>query len=224
MARYPLGVLMLQTAAFVLNRIERGEADFLVSLFTKERGLIRGIAQGVRKPAAKLKGHLEPCTKTDVTFVPGRTYHRLIGAEMIDAFPKIRQAESRRRAAAEAGLLVEKIALEENDPGIWTALENFFDYLASDSGYDPQLAFFWLSVRLLKEVGYQISEEFKRDQAIRELFFCGERELPEQFAARAAQKGAAPAAFAALSQAYLRHCGFSLTAESLMWYTRPITQ
>src|SRR3990167_584267 len=52
--------------ALVLFRKNIGEADRLVMFFTKEYGLIRAIAKGVRKIPSSRGGHLEPLTKVSV--------------------------------------------------------------------------------------------------------------------------------------------------------------
>lgn len=49
-------------SALVFSRKNSGEADRIVTFFTKEEGLIRVIAKGVRKIPSARGGHLEPCT------------------------------------------------------------------------------------------------------------------------------------------------------------------
>ncbi len=53
-------------SALVLSRKNIGEADRLVTFFTKEQGLVRAIAKGVRKIPSSRGGHLEPFTKVSV--------------------------------------------------------------------------------------------------------------------------------------------------------------
>jgi len=48
--------------ALVLSRRNIGEADRLVTLFTREQGLVKAIAKGVRKIPSRRGGHLEPYT------------------------------------------------------------------------------------------------------------------------------------------------------------------
>lgn len=52
--------------ALVFSRKNIGEADRLVTFFTKEHGLIRAIAKGVRKIPSSRGGHLEPLTSVNV--------------------------------------------------------------------------------------------------------------------------------------------------------------
>jgi DNA repair protein RecO len=54
------------TSALVFSRKNIGEADRLVTFFSREDGLIRVIAKGVRKIPSARGGHLEPCTLVSV--------------------------------------------------------------------------------------------------------------------------------------------------------------
>lgn len=53
--------------ALVFSRRSVGEADRLVTLFTREKGLIRVMAKGVRKIPSKRGGHLESFTRVQAT-------------------------------------------------------------------------------------------------------------------------------------------------------------
>lgn len=52
--------------ALVVSRKKIGEADRLVTFFTKEHGIIRAVAKGVRKIPSSRGGHLEPFTSVHV--------------------------------------------------------------------------------------------------------------------------------------------------------------
>ena len=48
--------------AITLGYTTLGEADLLVTIYTKEQGKIRAVAKGARRSTSKLVGHLEPLT------------------------------------------------------------------------------------------------------------------------------------------------------------------
>ena len=52
-----------KVTGLVLSRRSVGEADRLVTLFTREAGLLRVLAKGVRKIPSRRGGHLEPMTE-----------------------------------------------------------------------------------------------------------------------------------------------------------------
>lgn len=60
--------------ALVVSRKKIGEADRLVTFFTKEQGLLKAIAKGVRKIPSSRGGHLEPLTSVQVLLHEGRSH------------------------------------------------------------------------------------------------------------------------------------------------------
>lgn len=75
------------------------EADGLISLYTESFGLIRAVAPGVKKPGAKLAGHLEPLSISEVTFIQTEGGWRLIGAVLEEPFRRMNHALERKRLA-----------------------------------------------------------------------------------------------------------------------------
>jgi DNA repair protein RecO (recombination protein O) len=73
--------------AIILDKKDVGEFDRLYWLFTKEVGLIVVPAKGVRKPTAKLAGHLETLTRADVTIARRRGPGRITGAITEEYYP-----------------------------------------------------------------------------------------------------------------------------------------
>ena len=60
--------------ALVLRSAPLGEADLLVTLFTREAGKVRAVAKGARRSTAKLVGHLEPLTVTSLALSGAATW------------------------------------------------------------------------------------------------------------------------------------------------------
>lgn len=71
------------TKGIVLSSRPWREADRIYSILTRELGLIRATAIGVRKEASKLRGALEPFILSSVSLVRGREYWRAASAESI---------------------------------------------------------------------------------------------------------------------------------------------
>jgi len=72
------------TEAIVLSRSPLAEASSLITLLTKELGLVRARAQGVRKPGAKLSAALQTLARSDVILVRGKEGWRLSGAILVE--------------------------------------------------------------------------------------------------------------------------------------------
>src|SRR5580704_11965922 len=68
-----------------------GESDKLITIFSSERGLIRAVAKGARKPGAKVAGRAEPLNVNKLLLATGRSLDIITQAESIETFPKLRQ-------------------------------------------------------------------------------------------------------------------------------------
>ncbi len=56
-----------RTEGIVLRQLELGEADRILTLYTPQYGKLRAMAKGIRRPASKLRGHLELFTRTKLS-------------------------------------------------------------------------------------------------------------------------------------------------------------
>ena len=63
--------------AVVLRQHKLGEADRIVTLLTRDHGLVRAVAKGVRRTRSKFGARLEPFAHIDVPLHPGRLLHYL---------------------------------------------------------------------------------------------------------------------------------------------------
>ncbi len=67
-----------------------GEADRVLSIFTAERGLIKAIAKGARKPGTKMAGRSDILCVNELLLSRGRTFEIITQAQTVDSFPKLR--------------------------------------------------------------------------------------------------------------------------------------
>jgi len=81
---------MYTTTGIVLKRTDVGEADSLFTLYTRNFGKMRALAQGVKKEDAKLKGHLEPFNAVSLSFVIGKSGARLTHAAVFNHWAEAR--------------------------------------------------------------------------------------------------------------------------------------
>lgn len=72
-----------------------GEADRVLSIFTAERGLIKAIAKGARKPGTKMAGRSDILCVNELLLSKGRTFEIITQAQTVDSFPKLRTDLSR---------------------------------------------------------------------------------------------------------------------------------
>lgn len=77
-----------ETEGIVLRHYTLGEADRIVVLLTREQGQLRGVAKGVRRPASRLAGPLEPLNHIRAEFYQreGADLCRIRRAEILRSF------------------------------------------------------------------------------------------------------------------------------------------
>jgi DNA repair protein RecO (recombination protein O) len=103
--------------AVVLRQHKLGEADRILTLLTRQHGLVRAVAKGVRRTRSKFGARLEPFAYVDVQLYPGRNLDIVTQAHTIDAFAGDIVSDYGRYTAACAILeTAERLAGEERAP------------------------------------------------------------------------------------------------------------
>jgi DNA repair protein RecO (recombination protein O) len=103
--------------AVVLRQHKLGEADRIVTLLTRDHGLVRAVAKGVRRTRSKFGARLEPFAHIDVQLHPGRNLDIVTQVQAIDAFAADIVSDYGRYTCACAILeTAERLAGEERAP------------------------------------------------------------------------------------------------------------
>jgi DNA repair protein RecO (recombination protein O) len=84
-------LVMQKYTAIILASRDIGEFDRLYILYTLEQGLVKAVAKGVRKPAAKLAGHLEPGTLSEIYVAKARGMGQITGAITLENFENVKK-------------------------------------------------------------------------------------------------------------------------------------
>lgn len=98
-----------------MKRFDLGETDRLLTLFTLERGKVRAINRGARKPLSKLAGHLEPFALANIQLHEGRSFYTITAAETVDPYFSLRNDLSQTGRAYYFLELVDSL-LGEDEP------------------------------------------------------------------------------------------------------------
>jgi len=67
-----------------------GESDKIITLFSAERGLIKAVAKGARKPGAKIGGRAELLSVNRLLIASGRSLDIITQAESVERFKNLR--------------------------------------------------------------------------------------------------------------------------------------
>ncbi|MCV7170501.1 DNA repair protein RecO [Mycobacterium manitobense] len=103
--------------AVVLRQHKLGEADRIVTLLTRDHGLVRAVAKGVRRTRSKFGARLEPFAYIDVQLHPGRNLDIVTQVQAIDAFASDIVSDYGRYTCACAVLeTAQRLAGEEHAP------------------------------------------------------------------------------------------------------------
>lgn len=143
-----------RTEAIVLRRKDIGEADRILTLLTPERGKVRVVAKGIRKPRSRKAGHLELFTRTNLLIATGRDLGIVTQAQLADAHRPIREDLTRGAYASYAVELMDKFTPEQQDSHELYALLRAALGWFSEGGNVAIAARFY-ELRLLALAGFQ---------------------------------------------------------------------
>ncbi len=140
--------------AIVLKRHDYGEADRIVTVFTRERGKITVIAKGVRRIASRKAGHIELFTHATMLLAEGRSMDVLTQVEMVEPFAALREDLVR---TSYAYLMAELVDRFEHDGHVHPAAFDLLrDSLAAlGAADDPGVVARWFELRYLDLIGYR---------------------------------------------------------------------
>lgn len=146
------------TEAIVLGRTALGEASAWMLLLTRELGLVRAKAQGIRKPGAKLAHALTTFVGSDVVLVRGKEGWRVSGAILSHDYFSELPFHARTRAGRIAGLMSRLIRGEGSDPSLYEmfdALLRALPTLSEEEGEDVEVL---AALALLNTLGLDAGE------------------------------------------------------------------
>jgi DNA repair protein RecO (recombination protein O) len=147
-----------RTEAIILRRTDLSEADRILTLYTPQWGKLRGIAKGIRRPASKLRGHLELFTRSKLLMARGRNLDVITGAETTEAFHGLRDehpdALERIGIAYYLAELLDRFTEDGvENRAIWDLLVAALRALSD--GVNPAIVARHYELRLLGYLGYQ---------------------------------------------------------------------
>jgi len=141
--------------AVVLRHADWGEADRLLTLYTRERGKVRALAKGARKIRSRKAGHLEPFTRVTLQLARGHDLLIVTQADTVDAYLPIHENLVKTSQAAYVVELLDRFTYEDDTENynIFRLLTEALARLEKES--DPWLAIRYYEVRLLDLLGYR---------------------------------------------------------------------
>lgn len=140
--------------AIIIRHQRWGEADRILTVFTRELGKIRIVAKGARKTTSRKAGHLLPFMRSALQVSQGRDLWILTQAETINAYLPLRDDLLRVGNAAYVLELLDKFTLEDGpNPPLHRLVFETLDRLSDDLPAFVVLRFYEL--RLLDLMGFR---------------------------------------------------------------------
>jgi DNA repair protein RecO (recombination protein O) len=150
-----------RTEAIVLRRADFGEADRLLTVFTPERGKLRLVAKGARKPTSRKSGHVELFSHGQFMVAVGRDLDIVTQAETLEPFLPLREDLLRTTYAYYVAELADAFTAEQDENrALFELLQDAFGWLCTAD--DLPLVARYYELHLLGLAGYQP-----------QLFVCG---------------------------------------------------
>jgi DNA repair protein RecO (recombination protein O) len=145
----------IRVHAIILRHANWGEADRLVTLYTREQGKMRAIAKGARKITSRKAGHLEPFTQVKLQLARGRDLFIVTQADTLDAYQPLRENLVLTGYASYLVELLDRFVYEEGsaNPTLFRLLADSLKRLAD--GGDIWLAVRYYEMRLLDFLGFR---------------------------------------------------------------------
>ena len=118
----------------VLGKRGVGEANVLVSILTRDLGLVRALARSARAENSKLRYGLEPLTRARFSFVRGKNEWKLTGVEQVSRASLSSTVAQARQAGRVAKLLQRLIHGEEVAPALYESVASGLKALTGAPG------------------------------------------------------------------------------------------
>lgn len=146
---------MYMAHAVVLKRRNVGEADRIVTIFSKEYGRMRVVAKGIRRVHSRRAAHLEIFSDVTLVLHRGKTWDIVTEATPIHAFSRLRESLPRVSAGYYLCELVDSLTPERQEHrDVYTLLVDALTQLNDSRGSDPVALSEQFALELLRSLGY----------------------------------------------------------------------
>jgi len=140
--------------AVVLRHINYGEADRILTLYTREIGKLKAIAKGVRRVKSRKGGHLQPFTRSTLMLARGRDLWIITQAETVDAYMPVREDLVKTGYVSYIIELLDRFSYEEGvNQALYRLVIATLERICKSE--DPAPAVRYYEIRLLDLLGFR---------------------------------------------------------------------
>lgn len=159
----------LKTKGIVIREVSTGEADKIITIFSKSNGRISAAARGARRPKSAFSAGTQLLSYCDYVLYSGREMYSINSSDVIESFYDIRNDVVRLTYAAHfIDIITDTIKENQPAPKVLQLLLNSLHMLAK-TDKSPELIARIFEIRLLSIVGYA--------PYVNSCIICGSEEL-----------------------------------------------
>lgn len=148
-----------RTQGFILKKVDRGEADQLLTIYTKDFGKLEILAKGIRKISSKLRAGVEIFYLSEIEFIQGKTQKTLTDAILIEKFENLRKDLRKLKILYKISEDFDNLVFaQEPDEKIWHLLNEIFEKLNNSKltkNEKIEIFYYYFIWNLLSILGYQ---------------------------------------------------------------------
>jgi DNA repair protein RecO (recombination protein O) len=149
----------------ILKRSNLGEADKLLSVFTKEEGKIKVLAKSIRKITSRKAGSLELFNQVKLLLVKGKNLDIITEVTVVNDFSIWRTDLKKVGVAYYLTELVDKLTPEKQEQFmVFNILQTSFNNLSSGNATKIILEF---EKKLLNELGFGLPQKFDAQKSLK---------------------------------------------------------
>ncbi len=162
------------TDAINLKSYDLSDADKIILMYSKDKGLIKGVAKGVKKPKSKLGARMDSLIANTIMFAKGRNLDTICQAQSINTFKESRQDIDKLMCSSYISEIVSNFGVEE-DPcakEVYDLLYKALDKISrAESKKDVLIATIKFQLKMMLISGFSLELD--------SCLCCGERVLNE---------------------------------------------
>jgi len=144
----------IKTKGIVIREVNTGEADKIITIFTRSQGKISAMAKGARRPKSKFVAGTQYLCYSDFVLFNGREKFSINSCDVIEPFYELRNDIVRLTYSAHIVDIVND-AIQENQPSS-KVLQLFLNtlHMLTKTDKSPELVTRIYELRLLSILGY----------------------------------------------------------------------
>lgn len=138
------------------------EADKIIVMYSKEKGLIKGIAKGIKKTTSKLGGRMDMLVANKLMLNKGRNLDTICQAEALNTFFNLRNDMNKLFYAMYCSEIVANFGIE-NDPNSEDIYNLFYSFLEriskAETKEQSMLSVLRFQLKIMDITGYALELE-----------------------------------------------------------------